>query len=561
MNISPDMTLLIEIGIIIIVATFFGFLMRIFKQPLIPAYIITGILIGPLVFGLIKDESLIFSLSQIGVAFLIFTAGLEIKFNKVKEVGKVSFIGGLLQIVILFLIAFFVTEYLGFVGKAPIYIGLIVAFSSTMIVVKILSERDEIDTLHGRIAIGILVLQDIAAIIALSILTNNLSVSSFLILLGKAIVFIFAAFVLTKISNPIFRIAARNTEFLLLVAVSFLFLFIIGASFAGLSLIIGAFFAGVVLANSDYKTEIEGKISGLKEFFSLIFFVALGMQLRLISGSYIVLLGVLIGLVMIIKPIITMIIVRLFGYEKRTSFLTGNAIAQASEFSFIIVALGYSLNQISQELFSTLILLTVLSMYLSTYFINYERGFYKLFGSILSPFNRIRTKEEKNELINFNPDVVIFGCHRMGSLFLKEFQNEKKKVLVVDYNPEIIKSLKEKNIPCIYGDFMNNEIFNKINIKNVNMVISTIADVEDNLALMKKVRKANPQALVFIVAKRISEAKSLYNAGADYVILPMVIGGQKSYELIRKISKDKSGLKELKREHIKYLDSVHHILY
>lgn len=556
-----EMYLLFEIGIIILFATIFGFLMRVLKQPLIPAYIITGILIGPLVFGLIKDQNLIFSLSQIGVAFLIFTAGLEIKFKKLKEVGKISSVGGLIQIFVLFLIAFFVSQYFGFIGKAPTYIGLVVAFSSTMIVVKLLADRDELDSLHGRIIVGFLVLQDIIAIIALSILSDNLTITSFLVLLGKALILVIVVIILTYVVNPIFRVAAKNTEFLLLVSVAFLFLFIIGTSVAGLSLVIGAFLAGVVLANSEYKIEIEGKISGLREFFSLIFFVSLGMQLRLISMKSMLLLLSLLGLVMIMKPIITMILVRSFGYERRTAFLTGNAIAQTSEFSFIIVALGFGLNQISQELFSTLVLLTVITMYLSTYLINYENGFYRLFSWILNPLNFVRSKKEDISFNKINAEAVIFGCHRMGSLLLKEFQKENRKVVVVDYNPEIIKPLREKEIPCIYGDFMNQEVFDKIDFKKIEIVLSTIADVEDNLLLIKKVKRINSKILVFIVAKRISEAQRLYLKGADYVILPMVIGGQKSYELIKKISKDKSLIKELKKEHIKYLDSVHHILY
>ncbi|MFA5258605.1 MAG: cation:proton antiporter [Candidatus Pacearchaeota archaeon] len=560
-EIPADLIVFFEIGIMILIATTIGFLMRVFKQPLIPAYIITGILIGPLALGLIKDPNLIFSLSQIGIAFLIFTAGLEIQFKKLKEVGSVSLIAGALEVILLFLISFFIFGWFGVSGKALIYIGLIVAFSSTMIIVKLLSDRDELDTLYGRILIGILVIQDIAAIIALSILLSDLTLNSLVIILIKALVFVVLALILSKIVNPMFRVAAKNTEFLLLVSISFLFLLTIGASVAGLSLVIGAFFAGVILANSDYKLEIEGKIGPLREFFALIFFVALGMQLELIPKEFFSIFLICLALILIVKPVVTMVLVRILGYEKRTAFLTGNALAQTSEFSLIILTIGLNAKDINHGLFSTLVLITVLTMYLTNYLINYGNGIFRMFGWILNPFKSIVIKKYNSTKDYYKPKIIIFGCHRMGSLLLKEFKRENKQVLVVDYNPKIIKSLKEKKTQCVYGDFMNEEIFNRINLEETEIIVSTVTDVDDNLLLLKKIKKVNPKTLVFIVAKRISEAKRLYKSGADYVILPMVIGGQKGYELIKKISNNKSLITDVRSEHIKYLDSIHNLLY
>jgi Kef-type K+ transport system membrane component KefB len=561
--IPKNYVFLVSLGIILVIGAVFAFIIRAFKQPLIPAYIITGILIGPVILGLIKDSSLILSLSEIGVAFLIFTAGLELKFSKLKEVGKTASIGGILQVILLFLIGFLVSLVLGFSGKAPIYIGLAVAFSSTMIVVKILSDKREINSLHGRLIIGILLIQDIAAIIALIVLSSDLSINSLLIAFAKAVLFAVMAFILSKIINPIFRIAAKTPELLLLVSISFLFLFSIGAIFAKLSLIIGAFIAGVSLANSDYKTEIQGKISPIRDFFGVIFFVALGMQLKLVYlGQNLILLFTLLVLVLIIKPFIIMYLVRLFGYKKITAFLTGNSLAQTSEFSLIIVILGLSLGQIDNGLFSIIVLLTILTMSITTYTINYEKKLFEWFGWQLGLLDRIKSKKEELEYLeNDSKKIIIFGCHRMGSLFLKEFEKEKKDILVVDYNPEIIRSLIEKKIPCIYGDFANEEVLERANAKSAEMIISTIADVDDNKLLIKKTKEINPNVLVFVVASRISEAIVLYKAGADYVILPQVIGGQKGYDMIKKIRNGKLDLKSLKKNHVKYLEGIHNILY
>jgi len=561
-NVPPELVFIVEIGIMIIIAAFFAFLMRLFKQPLIPAYILTGILIGPLFLKLIENQSLILSLSEVGVAFLIFTAGLEIKFSKLKEVGGAASIGGTLQVLLLFFIGFLVSILLGFLGKAPIYIGLAVAFSSTMVVFKLLSDRRELSSLHGRIIIGILLVQDIAAIIALTVLSSDFSFISISIALAKAFGFAVFAILLAKIINPVFRRAARTPELLLLVSISLLFLFSIGAFIASLSLIIGAFFAGVSLANSDYKTEIEGKITPLRDFFAAIFFVALGMQLQLISGKFLILLLILIGIVILIKPLIIMFLIRVFGYKKRTSFLVGNSLAQTSEFSLIIVTLGFSLGHISKGLFSTLVLLTIITMSLTTYWITYEKRFLNWFSWPLNIFKDFKAKKEDLEYVSNNhKKTILFGCHRMGSLFLKEFEKTKNDLIVVDYNPEIIKSLIDKKIPCVYGDFMNPEVIEKTNLKQAEIIISTISDEEDNQYLIKKARSLNPNVLIFVVARRISEALKLYEIGADYVIVPQVIGGQKGFELIEKVRKNRDSIKEYRKEHKKYLESIHNILY
>lgn len=559
-GVPENLVVLFEIGIMLIIAAVIAFIIKLFKQPLIPAYILTGILIGPLFLGLIKNQELIMSLSEIGIAFLIFTAGLEIDFKKLKQVGKTSAFGGVLQIAILFIIAFFISIWFGLAGKVPIYIGLVVAFSSTMVVVKLLYDKRELSSLHGRIIIGILLIQDIVAIAALAILTTDFTLNSIIISLVKAIGFAIAAILLSKAINPILKKAARFPELLFLVSISFLFLFAIGASIAQLSVVIGAFFAGIALANSDFKTEIEGKISPLRDFFAIIFFVALGMQLQLISKQFFSLLLILLGLVIILKPLVIMFLIRIFGHRKRTSFLTGNALAQTSEFSLVIATIGFSLGHINQELFSTLILLTIITMSLTTYFIGYERKLFSLFSWPLNIFNRFKsTKEQLEYFLEDGPKIVIFGCHRIGSLLLKEFEKEKKKIIVVDYNPEIISSLIQKKIPCIYGDFINEEILGKVDVKNIEVMISTIPDLEDNLLLIKKTKKLNSKVLIFVVANRISEALELYKTGADYVILPQIIGGQKAYGIIKKINK--SSLKDLKKEHLKYLNSIHRILY
>ncbi len=562
-RIPGNFIILFEIAMVVIFAAILAFILKLVKQPLIPAYVIAGILIGPLVLGIIQNQELIKSLSGIGVVFLIFVAGLEINFKKIKEVGKISTIGGILQIAIMFVIAFFISICLGFLGKSPIYIGLIVAFSSTMVVIKLLADKRELNSLHGRLIIGILLIQDIAAIIALAVLTTDFSTTSIVMALAKAVVFAVIAFILSKISNPIFKNAAKSTELLLVVSIAFLFLFTLGAYFANLSLIIGAFFAGVALANSDYKIEIVGKVTPLRDFFAVIFFVALGMQLVAFSSNYFILFLILLGLVIILKPLVIMFLIKSLGYKKQTSFLTGNALAQTSEFSLIIIGLGVTLGHLTDMgLVSTLILVTIISMALTPYMIRYDKKFFHWFSFPLNIFNKIPSRKEELEYFSKGGGkIILFGCHRMGTLFLKEFEDKKQDIIVVDYNPEIIKALINKKIPCIYGDFINSEVLEKLNLKNAEIIISTIPDAENNLLLIKKVREINSKAPILVNAERISEALKLYKAGASYVILPQIIGGQKGFEEIKKIKKSPAKIEKLREEQIKYLNLIHRFLY
>jgi len=242
--------------------------------------------------------------------------------------------------------------------------------------------------------------------------------------------------------------------------------------------------------------------------------------------------------------------------------LTGNALAQTSEFSLVIVTLGFGLGHINPGLFSTLVLLTIITMTFTTYLITYEKRLVNWFAWPLNILDHMKNKKEELEYIDVdNKRTIIFGCHRMGSLILKEFDKDKEDLLVVDYNPEIIKSLMEKKVPCIYGDFMHEEILEKINLKSAEIVVSSIPDFEDNMLLIRKTKKVNKKAVLIVVASRISEARDLYKEGADYVILPKLIGGEKATEMVKMARKHKGSLSSMRKAHKKHLDEVHHLLY
>jgi len=281
-------SLLFTIGIILIVATFFAYIAKVFKQPLIPAYIIAGLVLGPIGLKVIQDVEVIHSLSEIGIVFLLFIVGLEMDLKKLRTVGFVTLITGVLQVVLTFFAGYFTSLLLGFDHINAVYTGLVIAFSSTMIVIKLLFDEDELSTLHGRIILGVLFIQDLIVIVALMILggSTTFSLGSVGLSLLKFIFLLFIAYAINKfIAFRIFRFAAKSSELLFLLSVATCFVFAMGAYLLDFSIAIGAFFGGITLANLPYNLNIIARINSLKDFFATIFFVSLGLQLVFIGFS------------------------------------------------------------------------------------------------------------------------------------------------------------------------------------------------------------------------------------------------------------------------------------
>ena len=551
-----------DIGFVIIIATVFAFFAKFFRQPLIPAYILAGVIIGP-VLKLITNTEIITTLSEIGIAFLLFIVGLEINLKKLKHVGIVSTFGGTIQVASVFGITFIVSLLLGFVVLESVYIALIIALSSTMVVIKLLSDKKEIDTLHGKIIIGILLIQDIVAIIALSILVS-LNEFSFVVLslsLIKGVLAIFIAIAVSKYVFPsLFGFAAKSQELLFISAVAVSFLYSMLFNYLGFSIAIGAFIAGVSLANLHYNIEIIGKIRSLRDFFSVMFFVSLGMQLLLESFNTIIKpLIILLLIVIIIKPLIIIFTTSFFGHKKRTSYLTAISLGQISEFSLIIVAQGLLLGHVSQEIFSLTVLLAVITITLTTYFVKFQNVIYTKLARYLEVFDRF--SEYKDDLeylpIKRSKDIILCGYNRIGYGIVKTLKKIKKSVLVVDFNPETIKSLIKQKVSCLYGDIGDLEILERLNFKKAKMVISTIPTKFDNKLLIRTAKKQNKKIIIFVTGSHIKDALELYDAGADYVVLPHFLGGEHLSLLIEDFTQDVNKIIEYKLKHINELKERH----
>ncbi len=554
--------IIFEIAIILIISTIFAFIARMLKQPLIPAYVLTGLLIGPLALGLLKNMDLISAFSEIGIAFLLFVAGLEISFRKIKEANlkKIAIIGTI-QVALIFAIAVLLKGWLGLESLQAAYIGIVLAFGSTMVDIKLLADKGELVTLHGRLVLGILLFQDLVAIIAIAVFTTGgFAVVPIAISFGKLVGMVVGAMVLQKfVLNKLFRFAAKSTELLFLASLAVLFLFIITSFLLELSIVIGAFIAGVSLANSPFKLELESRISPLRDFFAILFFVALGIQIIFtgIGDRLLLFTAILIGAV-IIKPIITLALLRFTGYQPKTSFLTAISLAQLSEFSLIIGMLGVSVGVLDMSIFSTIILATIITMSITPYFIEYKERMYKVFKYPIRILKYLPIKEISGYEANKNHEILLIGAHRSGSVLLKEFMKDKEKLLVLDYNPEVINELINNKISCVYGDLNSPEIFNKIDLKKLKLVVSTVPNYKENLRLIKKSKEVSPGTKVVVTGSRISETLRLYEEGADYVITPKILAGEEVSRIIHPRNQD---LKKSKREHIKRLKGIHKLLY
>ena len=553
-----------DIGMVIIIVSFFALLAKLLKQPLIPAYILTGLLVGPF-FKIITQTDFIRTMSEIGIALLLFIVGLEMDLKKLKSVGLVAYLGGFTKSLILFIMGFIAAMLFGFVMVESLYLGLIISFSSTMIVVKLLADNRELDTLHGRIIIGILLLEDIIAILILSALSTNnglLLATSLLKGIGLLLLALFSS----KIAFPsIFKFAAKSQELLFLLSISILFLFSILAASLGFSISVGAFIGGIVLANLPYNLGIIGKISSLRDFFAIIFFVSLGMELVVGSISKLVLpLLAFIAIVILIKPFVVIFVCSFFGYKKKVSFLTGISLAQISEFSLIIASQGMLMGHISREIFTFTVVVALVTICLTAYFIKYEDKIYLKLAKYLRIFDKLSSRDNSLEYKPVDKtDVIICGHNRIGYTISRTLMRMKKNILVVDFNPEIIKGLIERKVPCVYGDIGDAEVRERLPFKKASMVVSTVPDKTDNILLIEETKKANKDAVIYVTSSQIDEALELYDAGADYVILPHLLGGehvsillQKSTAGINKIIENKLGhIKELK--HRKSLGHEH----
>ncbi|HIQ50205.1 MAG TPA: sodium:proton exchanger [Nanoarchaeota archaeon] len=550
----------VELSIIIILAVIISGIMKFLKQPLIIGYILTGILAGPLFLNIVKPHDVITTLSQFGIVFLLFIAGLSLNPKVLKSVGKVSLITGLGQILFTTIIGFIIAKLLGFSDIEALYIAVALTFSSTIIIVKLLSDKNDLQSLYGRISLGFLIVQDIVAIFILMVissLNNAIDVINFVmktILTGIGLL-VFIGFLSVFVLPRIINIVAKSQEFLLLFSIAWLLFITIIFHYFNFSIEIGALIAGISLSMSPYHFEIKSKMSVLRDFFILFFFVLLGSQISIMNVSQFLLPILIFSLFILIgNPLIVMFLMGLLRYTKRTGFLAGLTVAQISEFSLILIALGVKVGHLSNDILAMVTTIGLITMFVSTYMIIHANKLYCYLSKYLNIFERKGRKiDEHIHHKGKHYDIILFGCNRIGWSLLKSLKKVSKNLLIVDYDPEIIISLAKKGYECRYGDANDIEFLNKLDFSKTKMVISTIPDIETNLLLIRKIKEVNKKAIIIIVSHQIEEALKLYESGATYVIMPYFLGAQHASTLIEKYGMDLRKFLEEKSKQIAHL--------
>ncbi|MFA5871045.1 MAG: cation:proton antiporter [Candidatus Paceibacterota bacterium] len=522
-----------DLAIVILIAAVFGVIARMFKQPTILAYLATGICIAAVGMLAVGANETFTAFSELGVMLLLFMVGLEINYTSLRLVGIQSLILGLGQIVFTFGIGYVLTSWLGFSTIASAYIAIALTFSSTIVVVKLLSDKKEMNSLYGKLALGILLVQDMVAILLLVVLAGigrgiEFSFWNVALVLLEAVVLFFVMLLLGRRALPvIFDKVARSNELLFLVSMAWVFLVAAFVSKIGFSVEIAGFLAGIALANSSEHHEIAARVKPLRDFFLIVFFVVLGASISFTNFTVVAIPVIILSLFVLIgNPLIVIILMGIMGYRKRTSFLTGVSIAQVSEFSLVLIAMGFKLGHIQGDAVTTLTIVGVVTIISSTYLIQYGDHIYKFLKKGLRFFERKNNIEGSMDVGGDAKPIILIGYHRMGESIATGLP--KDKLLVVEFDPEVLKKLKRTGYQVLFGDITDQEIFDAAKVEEAKLVISTSPDFEDNMHLIHLLRnhKLSHSPKVVVRAEIEHEMLLLYHAGADYVLVPHFTAGQ-----------------------------------
>jgi len=551
------MEIFIELSIIICITVLIAGIMRLLKQPLIIGYILTGIIVSPYFLNIVQSTETIKVFSQIGIALLLFIVGLSLSPKVIREVGKVSLITGIGQIIFTSLFGFLISRLLGFSVVVSLYIAIALTFSSTIIIMKLLSDKKDLEKLYGKISIGFLLVQDIFVIILLMIISSfsgNLSMDNLSFVSILSGILLIGGFVLISVYvlPSLSKFFAKSQEFLFLFSIGWGLGLAALFHYIGFSMEIGALVAGIALSMSPFHYEISSKMRPLRDFFIILFFILLGSQMVFGNINELIIPAIILSLFILIgNPLIVMILMGLLGYKKKTGFQAGFTVAQISEFSLILIALGVSVGHLTNEILSLVTIVGLITISGSTYLILYSNKIYPYLSKYLSIFERKKIKENGQEVKDY--DIVLFGYNRIGYDLLKSFKKIKKKVLVVDYNPETILELSKKGVECRYGDIDDEEFLSELNLTKTKMIVSTVPEFETNILMINKIRQINKDAIIMVVSHNIKEANILYGAGATYVIMPHFLGGSHASMMINKHRLNLNKFLDEKKKHLKQL--------
>lgn len=535
-----------EVSLILLAAAVLGAIGLLLRQPLIIVYILLGIALGPSGIKLVQSQDVVDLLAQVGIAILLFLVGLELNPDYVRRIGAVAVATGLGQLSFTIIIGFLLTLLLGKDWLTALYIAIALTFSSTIIIVKLLSDKRELDTLHGRIAIGFLIVQDIAVIVALvamSVLGGGQAGEQGLAQVLGAIALKLAALgagmylAMRYLLGRLLRFLARSLELLLIFAVAWAVGLAALGDWLGFSKELGAFLAGFALSPTHFRDAISTRLIPLRDFLLLFFFIDLGTKFDLATAQQEWLTALILALFVLIgNPLIVMAIMGTMGYRRKTGFLAGLTVAQISEFSIIFIAMGLSLGHVRQDALSITTMVGLITIALSTYMILYSQPLYKRLERFFKPFERKEPFAEKRfeaqELDDAPYEVIVFGLGRTGRLVLDHYHALGIRAIGVDYDPEAVAAMQASGIPALFGTAEDQEFIMGLPLAHAKLLVITLPHMDDVQDLMRIVDATDFDGRIIAVARSESDAHALKAIGVEEVINPFEL----AFDAIRKLT-------------------------
>jgi Kef-type K+ transport system membrane component KefB len=522
----------LEVAVVLTVAAVLGAIALWLRQPLIISFIVAGTLLGPAGFDWVHAHDQVDLFAKLGIGLLLFVVGLKLDPRLIRAVGYVALIAGAGQMILTALLGYGAAVMLGLAPLAAAYVAAALMFSSTVIIVKLLSDKREIETLQGRITLGVLIMQDVVVILLLIAAASAASQTSgeyfgqqLIQVLAKGVGFLGLIAFLTRFALPsLLRALSRHPELLTLFAIAWA----IGLASLGVGLgfskEVGAFVAGVSLAATPYKAVLAARLVSLRDFLLLFFFVDLGVQIDIahLRESMVPAL-VLSAIVLFGKPLMVAALVDRCGYSRRTSILTGLNLGQISEFSLILAALGFSIGHIDQGIVGLITLVGLISIGFSTYMIQYSIWIYDqlaTFQFLQRKTSRAFVKQDRASQEADSPvDTIIFGLGRYGRNLAQELNRRGRTVLGIDHDLERIKFWQGQGLETLFGDLDDAQLLHGLPLEKTEWVISTIPDLERGMALLPTLQEVGYRGRTALAADTIRHRDTYLTKGADVVLL------------------------------------------
>ena len=546
------MTSFSEVAILLMMAAGVGLIGLLLRQPLIVSFIAVGLLAGPSALDVVQSDAQIGLLSELGIALLLFLVGIKLDVKLVRSLGAVSVLTGLGQVGFTALFGFFIGIGLGLDAITSLYVAVALTFSSTIIIVKLLSDKREIDALHGQIALGFLIVQDLVVVFAMIVLSaigigaadGGHGGGSVLSVMGSGLAMLAAVVLFVRYAaNPLTERLAHAPELLVIFAIGLATIFAAAGDAVGLGKEVGGLMAGVALASTAYRETIAARLAPLRDFLLLFFFIALGATLDLsLLGTHMLGAVVLSLFVLIGNPLIVLAIMGALGYRKRTGFLAGLTVAQISEFSLIFVAMGVSLGHIADDALGLVTMVGLVTIAASTYMITFSHHLYALFEPLLGVFERKATPREPTEAGAHKAGryrVILFGLGRFGTAIGLRLQRRGIAVLGVDFNPQAVRRWRGLGLEAEFGDATDPEFVAELPLSGARWVVSTVPIQPTGLSqedarrtLIQSVRAAGFSGQVAAASHSAVDSAELFAAGADLVLEPFQDAADRAVDLL-----------------------------